>query len=62
MLHQRGQRSVVLLNEAFINFWGDALLDPISAKCPKFVICKLKPNAKFEMGADDTLPGCREEV
>jgi hypothetical protein len=33
---------VVQLDEAFIDFWGDALLDPISSTWPNFVICNLK--------------------
>ncbi|KII90238.1 hypothetical protein PLICRDRAFT_40439 [Plicaturopsis crispa FD-325 SS-3] len=36
------QVSLVELDEAFIDFWSDALLDPISATFPAFVICKLK--------------------
>lgn len=36
------QISLVLLDEAFIDFWSDALLDPISYNWPRFVICKLK--------------------
>ncbi|KAG5638831.1 hypothetical protein H0H81_009602 [Sphagnurus paluster] len=39
--------SLVQLDEAFIDFWSDALLDPISSTWPAFVICKLK----------NTLPG-----
>jgi hypothetical protein len=34
--------TVVQLDETFIDFWGDALLDPISSTWPNFVICKLK--------------------
>ncbi|KAF5353537.1 hypothetical protein D9756_007832 [Leucocoprinus leucothites] len=34
--------SVVQIDEAFIEFWVDALLDPISSTWPKFVICKLR--------------------
>jgi hypothetical protein len=34
--------SLIQLDEAFIDFWSDALLDPISATWPAFVICKLK--------------------
>ncbi|RDB18230.1 hypothetical protein Hypma_000622 [Hypsizygus marmoreus] len=30
------------LDEAFIDFWSDALLDPISSNWPAFVVCKLK--------------------
>ncbi|KAF5326574.1 hypothetical protein D9611_000532 [Ephemerocybe angulata] len=33
---------VVPLDEAFIDFWHDALLDPISAAWPAFVVCKIK--------------------
>ncbi|KAF8840646.1 hypothetical protein BDN67DRAFT_951199 [Paxillus ammoniavirescens] len=34
---------VVEIDEAFIDFWSDAILDPISADWPTFVICGLKP-------------------
>jgi hypothetical protein len=40
--------SFIQLDEAFIDFWSDALLDPISADWPAFVICKLKPLANEE--------------
>ncbi|KAJ3516879.1 hypothetical protein NLJ89_g858 [Agrocybe chaxingu] len=33
---------VVQLDEAFIDFWSDALLDPISADWPTFIVCKFK--------------------
>ncbi|KAI0318402.1 hypothetical protein OF83DRAFT_1019974, partial [Amylostereum chailletii] len=33
------------LDEAFIDLWTDALLDPIAASWPKFVVCELKPAA-----------------
>ncbi|ESK85288.1 putative thioredoxin [Moniliophthora roreri MCA 2997] len=36
------QISFVKLDEAFIDFWSDALLDPISDGWPRFVICRLK--------------------
>ncbi|KAJ7578693.1 hypothetical protein C8J56DRAFT_354541 [Mycena floridula] len=36
------QVSMVQLDEAFVDFWSDALLDSISASWPKFIICKLK--------------------
>ncbi|KAF8063961.1 hypothetical protein FPV67DRAFT_1420121 [Lyophyllum atratum] len=34
--------SLTQLDEAFIDFWSDALLDPISSTWPTFIICKLK--------------------
>ncbi|KAG7442065.1 uncharacterized protein BT62DRAFT_955226 [Guyanagaster necrorhizus] len=34
--------SSVQLDETFIDFWNDALVDPISSDWPSFVICKLK--------------------
>jgi hypothetical protein len=37
------QVSMIQLDEAFIDFWNDALLDPISSTWPAFVICRLKP-------------------
>ena len=36
------QFSSVQIDEAFIDFWGDALTDPISRNWPPFVLCKLK--------------------
>lgn len=33
----------VNLDEAFIDFWADSLLDPISKRWPRFVLCQLKP-------------------
>ncbi|KAH9986184.1 hypothetical protein BJV74DRAFT_979410, partial [Russula compacta] len=33
----------VNLDEAFIDFWADSLLDPISKRWPHFVLCQLKP-------------------
>lgn len=33
--------SVIQLDEAFVDFWSDAALDPISSSWPTFVICKL---------------------
>ncbi|TFK37305.1 hypothetical protein BDQ12DRAFT_667228 [Crucibulum laeve] len=47
--------SVVELDEAFIDFWSDALLDPIANEWPSFVVCKLKGSAPALSGL--TLPG-----
>lgn len=33
---------VVQIDEAFIDFWSDAIIDPISANWPTFVVCGLK--------------------
>ena len=33
---------VVQIDEAFIDFWSDAIVDPISANWPAFVLCGLK--------------------
>ena len=33
---------VVQVDEAFIDFWSDAIVDPISANWPTFIICGLK--------------------
>ncbi|KAF8624303.1 hypothetical protein AX15_005934 [Amanita polypyramis BW_CC] len=38
------QFSPVQLDEAFVDFWSDALTDPISLNWPPFVLCKLKPD------------------
>ena len=32
----------VKLDEAFIDFWADSLLDPVSKHSPRFVLCQLK--------------------
>ncbi|KAL5525182.1 hypothetical protein ACEPAF_9051 [Sanghuangporus sanghuang] len=34
--------SLVKIDEAFVDFWSDALLDPISDAWPNFVVCQLK--------------------
>ncbi|KAL5520413.1 hypothetical protein ACEPAG_9637 [Sanghuangporus baumii] len=34
--------SLVNIDEAFVDFWSDALLDPISDTWPNFVVCQLK--------------------
>lgn len=39
---------VVQIDEAFIDFWSDAIVDPISANWPTFVICGLKQNPSAE--------------
>ncbi|TFK47158.1 hypothetical protein OE88DRAFT_1728626 [Heliocybe sulcata] len=36
--------SAVQLDEAFVDFWSDALTDPISGEWPNFVVCQLKSN------------------
>jgi hypothetical protein len=33
----------IKLNEAFVDFWADALLDPVSKPWLRFVVCQLKP-------------------
>ena len=33
--------SVIQIDEAFVDFWSDAAIDPISSSWPTFVICKL---------------------
>ena len=36
--------SVVKIDEAFIEFWVDALLDPVASIWRKFIVCKLRPS------------------
>ncbi|KAG6900189.1 hypothetical protein C0993_001705 [Termitomyces sp. T159_Od127] len=43
------QVSLVQLDEAFVDFWSDALFDPVSASWPAFIICKLR---NVETGVD----------
>lgn len=38
------QVKLTKIDEAFIDFWSDALTDPIAASWPSFVVCKLKSN------------------
>ncbi|KAH9837891.1 uncharacterized protein C8Q71DRAFT_567206 [Rhodofomes roseus] len=38
----------VQIDEAFIDFWSDALFDPIASNWPSFVICQLRPVAGLE--------------
>lgn len=33
---------IIQFDEAFIDFWSDSLLDPITASWPTFIICKFK--------------------
>ena len=42
------QPQIVKLDEAFIDFWSDSLLDPISADWPTFIVCKFKPSLVHE--------------
>ncbi|RPD60909.1 hypothetical protein L227DRAFT_547326 [Lentinus tigrinus ALCF2SS1-6] len=35
--------SLIKLDEAFVDFWSDALTDPISSDWPNFVVAQLKP-------------------
>jgi len=35
---------VVEIDEAFIEFWVDALLDPVASTWHKFIVCKLRPS------------------
>ncbi|GBE87016.1 predicted protein [Sparassis crispa] len=42
--------NMVKLDEAFVDFWSDALLDPIVANWPSFVVCQLKPLPSLEAG------------
>jgi len=44
----------VKLDEAFIDFWTDSLLDPISKRWPRFVLCQLKPFSPTEASATPT--------
>ncbi|KAJ6627280.1 hypothetical protein B0H10DRAFT_433133 [Mycena sp. CBHHK59/15] len=43
---------IMQLDEAFIDFWSDALLDPISADWPGFVVCKIKSSVPALNAAD----------
>lgn len=36
------QVQIIQIDEAFVDFWSDALLDPISSDWPTFIICKFK--------------------
>ncbi|KAI0270688.1 hypothetical protein BC834DRAFT_931437 [Gloeopeniophorella convolvens] len=44
----------VKIDEAFIDFWADALLDPISKSWPRFVICQFK--ARSDAPASPSTP------
>ena len=43
------QPRIIQIDEAFIDFWSDSLLDPISADWPTFVICKFKSSLVPEL-------------
>lgn len=40
---------VIQVDEAFIDFWSDAIVDPISANWPTFVVCGLKQLSGAEL-------------
>jgi hypothetical protein len=46
----------VELDEAFVDFWSDAVLDPISSAFPAVVVCKLKGSATSMGLASPTSP------
>ena len=43
------QPRIIQLDEAFIDFWSDSLLDPISGDWPTFIICKFKSSLVPEL-------------
>ena len=43
------QPQIIKLDEAFIDFWSDSLLDPITANWPTFIICKFKSSLEPEL-------------
>ena len=45
---------MVELDEAFVDFWSDALLDPVTSEWPSFVVCKFKPALVPELTGDAT--------
>ncbi|EJD05003.1 uncharacterized protein FOMMEDRAFT_27267 [Fomitiporia mediterranea MF3/22] len=38
--------SLTKIDESFIDFWSDALLDPVSNTWPTFIVCQLKQDAE----------------
>ena len=44
----------VKLDEAFIDFWTDSLLDPVLKHWPRFVLCQLKPLPPASTSASPT--------
>ena len=40
---------IIQLDEAFVDFWSDSLLDPISSGWPTFIICKFKSSLVPEL-------------
>jgi hypothetical protein len=44
----------VKLDEAFIDFWADSLLDPVLRHWPRFVLCQLKPLPSVSTSASPT--------
>ena len=49
------QFSSVQIDEAFIDFWGDALTDPISCNWPSFFLCKLKSDVGLKTKSGKTV-------
>ncbi|KIJ54094.1 hypothetical protein M422DRAFT_108303, partial [Sphaerobolus stellatus SS14] len=44
---------LIKLDEAFIDFWADTLLDSITAAWPTFVICQLKASESYVVPGND---------
>lgn len=53
---------VVELDEAFIDFWSDALLDPIASSWPTFYLCQLKPGVAGPTSPNPTNEDQRKSV
>jgi hypothetical protein len=53
------QLQIIKLDETFIDFWSDSLLDPISNDWPTFIICKFKssivPELTFGVAEEKTI-------
>ncbi|KAL0566441.1 hypothetical protein V5O48_015574, partial [Marasmius crinis-equi] len=52
------QASLIKLDEAFIDFWADSLMDPISESWPRFAICRLThlPGLEVEVAGKPAKP------
>ncbi|KAF8809977.1 hypothetical protein BYT27DRAFT_7050309, partial [Phlegmacium glaucopus] len=53
---------IIQLDEAFVDFWSDSLLDPISADWPTFIICKFKSSLVPELTFGVTEEGQKQKT
>ncbi|KAF8153759.1 hypothetical protein B0H34DRAFT_816919, partial [Crassisporium funariophilum] len=53
---------IIQLDEAFIDFWSDSLLDPITSNWPTFIICKFKSSLVPELTFGTAVEGQKQKT